>query len=205
MSTATFTTNVKVRSEPSLASLVLMIAQKNSIAWVQDWQPIIKDGFTWWQLRHQDGTIGWSAQKLLNEHLFLLGYEKFNEALDFTLSWEGEYVFNPQDPGGETKYGISKRSYPLLDIFNLTLEQARNIYYNDYWLPTKSYAYSYPKYICLFDIGVLCGVNRSRVLEPLIVPEILSRQIEFFIKLNTFDTFGRGWLRRTAALIRLIK
>ena len=58
---------------------------------------------------------------------------KFDACLAFTLSWEGGYVNNPADPGGETKYGISKRAYPKLDIANLTLEQARDIYYRDYY------------------------------------------------------------------------
>lgn len=46
---------------------------------------------------------------------------------------EGIYSNNPNDPGGETKYGISKLSYPHLDIKNLTLEDAENIYEKDWW------------------------------------------------------------------------
>jgi lysozyme family protein len=37
------------------------------------------------------------------------------------------------DPGGETKWGISERSYPNLDIKNLTKEEAKNIYLSDFW------------------------------------------------------------------------
>lgn len=47
---------------------------------------------------------------------------------------EGGYVNRPDDPGGETKFGISKRSYPHLDIAALTLEDAQAIYHRDYWL-----------------------------------------------------------------------
>ena len=47
------------------------------------------------------------------------------------------YVNHKLDPGGETKFGISKRSYPNLDIRSLTLEQAKEIYYNDYWLKAR--------------------------------------------------------------------
>lgn len=54
------------------------------------------------------------------------------------VPWEGGYVNDPDDPGGETKYGISKRSYPHLDIKNLTREQANEIYYRDYWLRSKA-------------------------------------------------------------------
>jgi len=53
------------------------------------------------------------------------------------LKREGGYVDDPTDRGGETKYGISKRSYPQLDIKNLTLEQALEIYRKDYWKPSR--------------------------------------------------------------------
>lgn len=63
----------------------------------------------------------------------------FAQALAFALKWEvgsvpnGGYTNDPRDPGGETKYGISKRSYPHLNITGLTLSEARDIYYYDYW------------------------------------------------------------------------
>jgi lysozyme family protein len=50
---------------------------------------------------------------------------------------EGGYVNDPDDPGGETKYGISKKAYPKVDIKHLTLDDAVEIYKNDYWLPAK--------------------------------------------------------------------
>ncbi len=53
------------------------------------------------------------------------------------LKREGGYVDDPTDRGGETKYGISKRSYPQLDIKNLTLDQALEIYRKDYWNPSR--------------------------------------------------------------------
>lgn len=40
----------------------------------------------------------------------------FSIAIDRVLGLEDGYVNNPADPGGETKWGISKRSYPQLDI-----------------------------------------------------------------------------------------
>lgn len=52
---------------------------------------------------------------------------------DQIIPIEGGYVFNKNDPGGETKYGISKRSYPHLDIKNLTLDEANDIYKRDFW------------------------------------------------------------------------
>jgi len=55
------------------------------------------------------------------------------KAVEVVLKHEGGYVNDPRDPGGETKYGISKRSYPSLDIANLTREDAISIYYRDWW------------------------------------------------------------------------
>jgi lysozyme family protein len=65
----------------------------------------------------------------------------FEKSVQFTLEREcgipvppkDGYVNDLDDKGGETKYGISKRSYPDLDIKNLTLEQAKEIYKRDYW------------------------------------------------------------------------
>jgi lysozyme family protein len=37
------------------------------------------------------------------------------------------------DRGGLTKYGISQRAYPKLDIKNLTLAHAVRLYHRDYW------------------------------------------------------------------------
>lgn len=49
------------------------------------------------------------------------------------LANEGGYVSNPVDPGGETNFGISQRSYPLLNIKELTRDEAATIYQRDYW------------------------------------------------------------------------
>lgn len=53
------------------------------------------------------------------------------------LEIEGGYNNDPDDAGGETKYGISKRSYPNEDIKNLTPERAIEIYTRDFWNPNN--------------------------------------------------------------------
>ena len=57
----------------------------------------------------------------------------FSEIIEVVLEHEGGYVNDPDDAGGETKYGIAKRWYPRVDIKNLTKEQAKTIYHTDYW------------------------------------------------------------------------
>lgn len=62
-------------------------------------------------------------------------YLIINKVWNRLLVVEGGYVNDPNDPGGETKYGISKRSYPRVDIKNLTEDDARKIFIEDYFNP----------------------------------------------------------------------
>ena len=81
----------------------------------------------------------------------------FDEIIDKVLQHEGGYVNDKDDMGGETKYGITKRFYPHLDIKNLTKEEAREIYYNDYWIPSKAnklpLELQYPYFDCVVNTG----------------------------------------------------
>lgn len=54
-----------------------------------------------------------------------------------TIDKEGGYVFDPDDAGGETKFGIAKRFWPDVDIKNLTIEHAFDIYHKFYADPLK--------------------------------------------------------------------
>lgn len=62
---------------------------------------------------------------------------RFKDAIDLVLSQEGGYVNDPDDPGGETNWGISKRAFPALDIAALTRDDAVKIYKAHYWEPNK--------------------------------------------------------------------
>ena len=62
----------------------------------------------------------------------------FDEIIDNVLESEGGYVNDKHDAGGETNLGISKKAYPDLDIKKLTIEHAKQIYYEDYWTPSKA-------------------------------------------------------------------
>ena len=57
----------------------------------------------------------------------------FDIAVQKTINTEGGYINDPDDPGGETKYGISKRAFPNEDIKNLTIERAKELYQIHYW------------------------------------------------------------------------
>jgi len=103
--------------------------------------------------------------------------ETFEKAMEFIFQWEGGYVNDPDDPGGETKYGISKRQYPDLDIKHLTKEQAKEIYYKDYWLKAKCHKIeglcerlAFVHFNCAINTGVY---NANRILQ-----KSINRQLE---------------------------
>ncbi len=58
----------------------------------------------------------------------------FIKALERVLADEGGYAVGVGDRGGPTKFGISQRQYPELDMPSLTRAQAAAIYYRDWWL-----------------------------------------------------------------------
>jgi lysozyme family protein len=84
----------------------------------------------------------------------------FNRAIEIVLKHEGGYVSHPADPGGETNFGISKRSHPDVDIKNLTREKAIEIYHQKYWLPVYD---RLPAEIAIkvFDASVNMGGKRA--------------------------------------------
>lgn len=59
----------------------------------------------------------------------------FKKAMEHVLRWEGtDYHDVAGDPGGATKFGISQRSYPNINIKELSPEMAAEIYERDFWL-----------------------------------------------------------------------
>ena len=91
--------------------------------------------------------------------------EKFEKAVNYVLANEGGYVFDKNDPGGETKYGISKNSYPSLNIKALSLDEAKKIYYCDHWLkgkfeqiPDENVATQ------VFDLSVNLGIRGTTIV-----------------------------------------
>lgn len=146
----------------------------------------------------------------------------FDEAFDRVIGHEGGYVNNPSDPGGETKWGISKRSYPRLDIRSLTRDDAKSIYYTDFWLRVKGIPHDSVKFQ-MFDAafnhgygnairmlqravmatddgywGPLSQAAYNRMQENDILLRFIGYRLKFFTGLSTFDVFGRGWAARIA-------
>jgi lysozyme family protein len=95
--------------------------------------------------------------------------ENFDRSLHFILQSEGGYINNPNDKGGETNMGITKKFYPNEDIKNLTIQRAGEIYKADYWDKIKGdYLPSGVDYI-VFDSAVNHGVkNAGKFLQKAI-------------------------------------
>ena len=92
--------------------------------------------------------------------------EVFYEIIEGVIEKEGGYVNDPDDPGGETKYGISKKAFPKEDIKNLTIVRAKDIYYTKYWKPSKAYLIPDELQHIYFDMCVNFGIiGAGKVLQ----------------------------------------
>ena len=130
--------------------------------------------------------------------------------IEFILKMEGGYVNNPKDPGGETKYGISKRAYPNVDIKNLTKNDAIAIYYRDYWLRCGAVSLPFALAACVMDTAVNMGVGRAKQFLKQTVDwkEMIGIRREWYSKLvvknPTLSRFLKGWNNRLDHLIKFI-
>jgi lysozyme family protein len=81
----------------------------------------------------------------------------WEHASRWIIEAEGGEVNDPSDSGGHTKFGISKRSYPHVDIASLTRDRALDIYRTDYW--SRAGCHDLPAALALvvFDHAVLSG------------------------------------------------
>jgi lysozyme family protein len=83
------------------------------------------------------------------------------------------YVNHPQDPGGETKYGIAQKANTEISVRDLNLESAMRIYYEKYWLAGKCDAFPFPLSIIHFDGCVNHGISRAnKILQEAIGVDI---------------------------------
>jgi len=126
----------------------------------------------------------------------------FERAVEFVLKWEGGYV--KDDPGGETNFGISKNSYPELDISSLTVEQVKPIYYQDYWLKAGCDELNQPLDIIVFDTAVNMGVSKAKEFleESSDWKDYLFLRIEFYTESSKSNVYLRGWINRVVDLYK---
>lgn len=165
----------------------------------------------------------------------LMNDTNFDNAFNKVISSEGSYTNDPKDRGnwttgivgkGEckgTKYGISAMSYPNLDIKNLSLNQAKEIYYKDFWLKNgldkfdpelsyqlfdaivqhgKSTAIKLLQKILNLTADGILGVTTTKTVlslnQKILALKYIKQRISYYTSLSTFNIYGKGWVNRMA-------
>lgn len=96
----------------------------------------------------------------------------FDRAIQWIKKHEGGYVDHPSDPGGATKYGITRRTLaswrgvklvhlPKSEVKKLTWAEAKAIYKKNYWDKCKADQLPVGIAYCLFDFTINSGLNRA--------------------------------------------
>ena len=144
----------------------------------------------------------------------------FHRCIELILDEEGGLANHRKNPGGLTKYGISQRAYPNVDIERLTLQQASGIYIRDYWNPVRGHLLPAGLDLMVFDCAVNQGTTTAAILlqsalgvkldgniGPITItkacqsmPDVLitfaaERALRYEFNRNE-EVFGRGWYRR---------
>jgi lysozyme family protein len=83
----------------------------------------------------------------------------FGDSITEVLLIEGGLNSDVRDNGGLTKYGISQRAYPMLDIRNLSITKAIDIYFEDYWVRGGCHRLHFAVQKMHFDACVNHGVG----------------------------------------------
>lgn len=147
---------------------------------------------------------------------------RFERAAAIVLDHEKGYVNDRSDRGGETKFGISKKSYPHLDIGKITWLEAKQIYFHDYWQPCRCDELPPALAILVFDAainsgpgqarkwlqraagvapdGVLGPVSMAAVRKPGVAEMLQVVRADAMNDMPTWRNHGGGWLMRMSRL-----
>lgn len=158
----------------------------------------------------------------------------FDIMINRIFDHEGALSLNPLDKGNwangrlkGTKYGISARAYPHVGIKTLTIEQAKHIYYMDFYLPLKPAYLDSAVAFQLLDYAVNSGTRRAtKALQKAcqvkadgvmgsitcdaaqgfdsqyLLMLILAHRLEHMSNLSVWKTFSKGWAKRIATNLR---
>ena len=154
----------------------------------------------------------------------------FDRAFVELLGYEGGYSNHPDDPGGETNWGVTiavaRANGYVGDMKDMDQTVAKAIYAKLYWLPAFD-ALPYPVAFQIFDAAVNSGVGQAvrwlqravgvaddGKLGPLTLAAISAapvaavvllfnaERLTFMTNLSTWPSFGKGWARRIAGNLR---
>lgn len=137
----------------------------------------------------------------------------FESAVTKTIRREGgdQFTEDPDDPGGATRFGISKRAHPEVDPQNLTLDGAKAIYRKEYWDPLQGDSLAVQAIAeALFDTAVNMGVAQAVKLAEVVLglPADGTMGPALLAALNAADAgeFAAGFtLAKVARYLTLVK
>ena len=125
---------------------------------------------------------------------------KFDEIIEVVLEHEGGYVNDPKDPGGETNFGIAKRSNPDVDIKNLTKAEASLIYKTKYWDKNKVESLPEELWHIYFDCCVNMGKSRAvKILQQAANGKGANIDVDGGLGPNTLKAISNVELERVRA------
>lgn len=155
----------------------------------------------------------------------------FDRAFNKLLGNEGGYVNHPDDPGGETNWGITKRvaleNGYTGEMIEMPLSVAKEIYKNNYW--DRNYnILPFSVAFNLFDAAVnhgqrtavklmqralhlkvdgIMGTETTHAIlyndEYKVVCLFNAERLNYYTGLTrSWQTFGRGWANRVAENLR---
>lgn len=129
-----------------------------------------------------------------------------------------------------TKFGISAMSYPSLDIKNLTWDQAKEIYLNDFWIKYRIGEIYAPIRLFVLDSVInhggaggikllqrVCGVKQDGVVGPVTIANtkcvsawaFAEIRANFYVEItqNNFNDDNdrkqlKGWINRTLHVLK---
>ncbi len=150
----------------------------------------------------------------------------FNNTIHHLLEFEGGYCNDPDDRGGETNFGISKKAFPSVDIKGLTQEAAIDIYaalWKDYQIDKLPETLQH----IVFDCAVNCGRHRAICLlqrcaletedgilgtytikgaQNVTIEQYAKARYDFYHRIVARNPsqakFLRGWLRRVGETVK---
>ena len=155
----------------------------------------------------------------------------FDAIFERLMKHEGGYVNHPNDPGGETMYGVTKRVAQAHGYFgdmrNLPKSLAKQITEKSYYNAVKSdqldrliawqltdAAYNHgPKQAVKF-LQRAVGASADGLIGPRTLTAVAAmdkndvvllfnaERIEFYTGLRGWISFGKGWARRVANNLR---
>ncbi len=160
-----------------------------------------------------------------------LKMSKFNEFFDRLMQHEGGYVNHPNDPGGETMWGVTKRVAQAHGYYGpmrqLPKSKAREIATTSYWLAVRGddlppavawqvvdAAYNHgnrnavkflQRAVGAVDDGII-GPRTLAAVKSMDVNDVVllfnAERLMFYTQLRTWSVFGKGWARRIVGNLR---